>query len=324
MTKTQKIAITGGSGHLGTCLIQQLLSQGYFVNALYINNLPDVSHPNLNWIQGDITNAATIELLIENCSVLIHSAGMISIGSKKRDEVYSVNVTGTSTVVNVCKQISNIRLIHLSSSNAVKEVEENETFNEDRPYKTADDFIYPYTKALSEQLVLKAVANHNLNAIIIRPTSIVGPPDVKPSLLGQTILDLSQNKMPAITTGGYNLVDVRDVTQTIINGITKGKKGEIYLVGGEYLTVKEIAIASNSTKVPITISLNLLIILMPLINIYQKLFQLKWPITKESLITLKYAPKNMDISKVKKELNHNPRPIYESIEDLKNWFNKKL
>lgn len=323
MTKTQKIAITGGSGHLGACLIQQLLSQGYFINALYTNYLPDFLHPNLNWVHGDITNTVAIESLIENCSVFIHSAGMISIGSKESDEVYRVNVTGTATVVNACIQIPNIRLIHLSSSNAVKEVEERETFNEERPYKTADDFIYPYTKALSEQLVLKAVDDYNLNAIIIRPTSIVGPPDGKPSLLGQTILDLSQNKMPAITTGGYNLVDVRDVSQTIINSITKGEKGEVYLVGGAYLTVKEIATASNSTKVPVVISLNLLILLMPLINIYQKLFHLKWPITKESLITLKYAPKNMDISKAKQELNHNPRPINESIEDLKNWFYKK-
>jgi dihydroflavonol-4-reductase len=322
MIEKQKIAITGGSGHLGTCLIQQLISQDFTVNALYKNDLPNTTHPNLNWIQGDITNALAIETLIKDCAVLIHSAGMISIGSKETNEVYRVNVTGTETVVNACVKIPGIRLIHLSSSNAVKEVEKNAIFNEERPYKTAEDFIYPYTKALSEQLVLKAVAEQHLDAIIIRPTSIVGPPDNKPSILGQTILDLSQNKMPAITSGGYNLVDVRDVSQTIINGMTKGKKGAIYLVGGQYLTVKQIAEASNSNKIPIEIPLNMLLLFMPLINIYQKLFHLKWPITKESLVTLKNAPKNMDISKAKKDLNHNPRPISESIEDLKTWFNK--
>jgi dihydroflavonol-4-reductase len=62
---------------------------------------------------------------------------------------------------------------------------------------------------------------------------------------------------------------------------------------------------------------------MPLINIYQKLFHLKWPITKESLTTLKYAPKNMDISKAIKELNHQPRLVNESITDLLNWLNQK-
>ena len=142
---------------------------------------------------------------------------MISIGNKNHEEVYRVNVAGTDTIINACIQFPTIRLIHISSSNAVKESKGNEIFNEDRPYKKADDFIYPYSKASAEQLVLKAVTAHNLDAIIIRPTSIVGPSDNKPSLLGQTILDLHLNKLPVITTGGYDLVDVRDLSQTIIN-----------------------------------------------------------------------------------------------------------
>jgi len=321
--KTQRIAITGGSGHLGNCLIELLLSQGYLVNALHSNRSPIKKNKNLTWINGDINDAKAINTLIQNCEVLIHSAGLISIGSKNKDQVYRVNVTGTETVINECAKFSPIRLIHISSSNAVKECNANGIFNENRPYKNASDFIYPYTKALSEQLILKAVESQNLDAVIIRPTSIVGPADNKPSLLGQTILDLSQNKMPAITTGGYDLVDVRDLSQTIINSFVKGKKGEVYLIGGQYMTVKEIANASNSTKIPIELPLDLLLFLMPLINIYQRLFHLKWPITKESLVTLKLAPKHMDISKAKKELDHKCRPIDESIEDLLNWFQQK-
>jgi len=322
MLKTSKIAITGGSGHLGNCLIDQLLFQGYLINALYTSKLPNKKHKNLTWIQGDICDTKAINYLVSSCTVLIHSAGMISIGNKNKDEVFRVNVHGTDTILNACIKFPAIRLIHISSSNAVKESKGNEIFNEDRPYKTAKDFIYPYSKATAEQLVLKAVKSHNLNAIIIRPTSIVGAPDYKPSLLGQTILDLALNKLPAITTGGYDLVDVRDLSQTIINSFEKGEKGSIYLVGGQYTTVKEIALASNPNKIPIEISLNLLLFFMPFINVYQKLFHLKWPITKESLITLKLAPKNMDISKAKNELNHKCRPIHESIEDLKIWFKK--
>jgi dihydroflavonol-4-reductase len=321
MTK-KNIAITGGSGHLGTCLIKILLSQGYTVTALYTNNLPSEKHINLTWIKGDITDIKAINSLIENCDIVIHSAGIISIGHKNNDEVYRVNVKGTEKIVNECIKFPNIKLIYISSSNAVKEGEKNEVFNENRPYKTSNDFIYPYTKALAEQQVLKAVSNLDLDAFIIRPTSIVGPPDDKPSLLGGTILDLILCKLPAITTGGYNLVDVRDVSQTIINSFTNGKKGEAYLIGGQFMTVKNIAQAANPTKIPLTIHLNILLILMPFINIYKKLFHLKWPISKESLITLKFAPENMDFSKAIKELNHKCRPINESIQDLKIWFQK--
>jgi dihydroflavonol-4-reductase len=323
MINPQKIAITGGSGHLGTCLIDLLLSQNYLVNALYTNTLPTKKHDNLTWIKGDICDFNVINKLIQDCSTIIHCAGMISIGAKNTDEVYRVNVTGTENIVKACIKSPSIKLIQISSSNAVKETKDNEVFNENRPYKTVDDFIYSYTKATAEQFVLKAVKESNLNACIIRPTSIVGPPDDKPSLFGQTILDLSQNKMPAITSGGYNLVDVRDISQTLINCIDKGKKGEVYLVAGEYLTLKKIAKISNPQKTPIEIPLNLLLFFMPLINVYQKIFDLKWPITKESLVTVKFAPKNMDISKAKKELNHNPRPVKNSIEDLIDWFQTK-
>lgn len=319
MTISTRIAITGGSGHLGSCLIQLLLSQGYFVNALYTQELPNKTNNNLIWIKGDINDSKTIQTLINGSSVVIHCAGMISIGNKNADEVYRVNVNGTKTIVNECLKASGIRLIHISSSNAVIETNTTEIFDELRPYKTKRDFTYPYTKAKAEKHVLKTVLKFGLDAIIIRPTSIVGLPDYKPSLLGQTILDLKNKKLPAITKGGYNLVDVRDLSQTIINSIKKAKSGEIYLVGGEYFSVKEIAKTANPTKTPIQISLDLLLILMPFINLYQKLFGLKWPITKESIVTLKFAPKIMDISKARKELNHTCRPIKESITDFIDW-----
>jgi len=314
-----KIAITGGSGHLGNCIIKQLLLNGFSINALYTINKPSLTNPNLTWIKGDINESTAIESLISDCDILIHSAGMICIGDKNPKEVYKVNVNGTETVLNACLKEKGIKLIHISSSNAVEEGEKNEVFDETKPYKTNNDFAYPYTKAKAEKNVLNAVKNHQLNAIIIRPTSIVGPPDTKPSLLGQTILDIHNNKMPAITTGGYNLIDVRDLTQTIINSFELGKSGEVYLVGGDFMTVEGIAKASNSSQTPLKISLNLLLLIMPIINVYQKLFKLKYPITKESIVTLKRAPNNMDISKAKKELNHKSRPATESIQDFIAW-----
>ena len=323
MTTQKKVAITGGSGHLGNCLIEQLLHQDFAINALYTNNKPILSDINLNWIQGDITNKNAIQALIEDCDYLIHSAGMICIGDKNPEEVYRVNVIGTETIVDACIQKKNIRLIHISSSNAVQEGNKNEVFDEKRPYKTSADFAYPYTKATAEKYVLQAVKKHHLDALIIRPTSIVGPPDTKPSLLGQTILDINNNEMPAITSGGYNLIDVRDLAQTIINSFELGKSGEIYLVGGDFMSVEDIAKASNTAKTPLKISLNLLLVLMPVINAYQKMFKLKYPITKQSISTLKAAPNNMDISKAIKELNHKPRPATESIQDFITWSKQK-
>ena len=319
MTNLQQISITGGSGHLGTCLIKLLLDQNLSVKALYKNHLPIISHPNLTWIKGDVIDKDCIENFIENTSILVHAAGIISIGEKNRDVVYNTNVHGTEVVIEACAN-KNIRLIYISSSNAVTETENNDVFDENRPYKTKEDFLYGYTKALSEQNILKAVSIKNLDALILRPTSIIGPPDFTPSYFGQTILDMHNGQIPALTTGGYNLVDIRDVSQTIINSFTKGKTGEIYLIGGNYYSLKEIAAMANPNRKAIIIPLDILIFLSPLIYVFNKVYKMRWPFTRESLNILKKAPKNVDSSKAMTTLNHKIRPTKNTVEDLIKWF----
>ena len=317
-----EIAVTGGTGHLGYCLIQNLLKNGYLLTALYHKRIPEFEHSNLSWIQGDITAHVSLELLVEKATVIIHCASVISIGDQDEKEVYRINVDGTKSILKAC-QDKKIRLIYISSSAAVKETINTMIFDENRPYKTEKDFCYDWSKALSEQLVLREVKERGLDALIIRPTAIVGPPDHRPSYFGQTIEDLALNNMPITVSGGYNVVDVRDVSQTIINSIELGSTGEIYLVGGFYIRLKQIAELLNPHKKYFSVPINLLIGLLPILKLYQKLFPLKWPITKESLVKVKRAPKKMDSSKAMKYLNHQIRPTSETIIDLMEWFKKR-
>jgi dihydroflavonol-4-reductase len=67
------------------------------------------------------------------------------------------------------------------------------------------------------------------------------------------------------------------------------------------------------------ISLDLLLGLLPVIRIYEKVFSLRWPINRESLLTIKKAPKKVDSSKARKALAHACRPLEESVRDLIEW-----
>jgi len=319
MSEQLKIAVTGGTGHLGHVLIKNLLEKEFRVIALYRKQLPKMQHPNLVWIPGDVTNQTEADLLVQHANAVIHSAAVISIGNEIQDEVYDINVNGTKTILNACQRF-HCRLIYISSSTAVKETKDIAVFDENRPYKTQSDFIYEYTKALAEQLILNAVKSRQLDAIIIRPTSIIGPPDYRPSYFGDTIKNLAVQRFPFIISGGYNLVDVRDVSNTVINSIDKGVSGEIYLAGGSYLSLKQIAEIANPGMKFMVFPLNLLLWLMPVLKIYAKIFPMKWPVTKESLVILKRAPKNVDSSKAINQLNHKIRPVTDTIFDLLEWF----
>ncbi len=320
--KNRRIAITGGSGHLGNCLIDMLLQNNFLVRTLYYRTKPKIHHVNLDVIKGDIMNTDSIKNLIIDSSILIHTASIISIGDENKDDIFRVNVVATESIINSCIE-QKCTLIYISSSAAVLETKPDEIFNESRPYKSKTDFIYPWTKALAEQKILEAVHNKKLKAFIIRPTAIVGPPDWKPSHFGKVIFDLTSRKLNAITSGGYNIIDVRDLSQTIIQSISKGKVGEVYLVGGQYVMLKDIAKLLNPKSITICIPIDFLIFILPMINLYSKLFPLKWPITRESLITLKNAPIQLDMTKAIENLDHSFRPMESTILDLVSWHRKQ-
>ena len=321
MQENKKISITGGTGHLGTGLIEMLIKKNFSVNALYYHKEPTYKHPNLIWIKGDITKPGSCNALFNNSSALIHSASIISLGGIDKGIVYDINVRGTENIIASCLD-NKVKMIYISSSAAVVETSPHEVYNEKRPYKTKNDFTYDWTKATAEKRVLNSIKDKDLDAFIIRPTAIIGPPDKSPSHFGQTILDMADYKLPFITSGGYNIVDLRDLSQTIINSLDLGKKGEIYLVGGSYYSIRQIAKIANPTNYFISIPLSFLLFILPIIKLYEKCFSLPWPISKESLTTLKRAPKQMDCSKAKNELKHSVRPVKETIQDLITWFRK--
>ena len=315
------ISVTGGTGHLGRNLIEMLLGQGQKVKALKRNLETPYQHPNLTWIQGDLSDLIKLNSLLDKSAAIIHCASAISLGELNQDLVYDVNVTGTCNLLKACSE-RDIKFIYISSSTAVQDSMDNELFDENRPYKSDTKFYYAYTKAIAEQQVLSAVEKNNLDACIIRPTAIIGPADHHPSRFGATILDLYSAKLPFITDGGYNMIDVRDLSQTIINCISMGKKGRVYLAGGQYLSLKELSKLVNPDKIPPSIPVDFLILILPLINLYDKLFKLKWPVSRESLYTLKFSPKKMDSSRAIKELLHKSRPIKNTLVDLIKWFNE--
>lgn len=318
----ETIAITGVTGHLGFNLVKFLLQEGYQVRALIRSNQVPFIKDDLLWVHGDLTNVDNLNTLLHHSDTLIHCASLVSLDDLDKKNVYQTNVVGTKTLIDLCVK-NKIRMIHISSSSVGQTARRNEKFDESNPYIDDQNFYYAWTKAKSEKMVLSSVKNENLDAFIVRPTAIIGPADPKPSPFGQTIFDIHLGKLSILTSGGYDLVDVRDLCKTIIKSLTMGKKGEVYLIGGEYISIKKLARLLKPKGFQLIIPVDFLLFLLPLIKIYDRIFGLKWPITRESLYTLKHAPKHVNSSKAKQELLHVNRPIKTTLDDLIEWFNQK-
>jgi dihydroflavonol-4-reductase len=324
MSKT--IAVTGASGHLGNVLCRMLIESGFRVRAFYHTSQKSLQDLPLELIHGDVLNKDDLDRLITGCEIVINSAAIISIHGDPKGIVFKTNTQGPANVLEVSKRKGVRKLIHISSVHAVLEIPLTLPYDETRPYKKSSPPAYDYSKAIGEQIILNGAKEASLEVVVLRPSCIIGPFDCKPSEMGKALLDFYHQKIPVLPPGGYDFVDVRDVTRSIVSSIEKGLNGEIYLLSGKYYTLRELAQVIHRVtgkRVPkIALPFWLLQLAVPFHSVYCRLTGANPQITKESVIALRNGHPHMNSSKAIHQLGHSCRSIEESLHDFYEWQQK--
>ena len=318
-----RIAITGASGHIGSNLCRALISEGHEVRALINHTSKSLDGLPVEKIQGNILDKKSLEPLIAGSDIVIHLAATISIRGINEQDLLSININGTKNILEVIKKIPVKRFIHFSSIHALTQEPYYEILDETRTLALKDPILYNRSKAWSEQLVLEAI-NNGMDGLIINPTSVIGPNDFRPSLVGKAIIQICQNKFPGLIRGGYDWVDVRDIASGTVRAIEKGKTGERYLLSGKWLSLPDL-VGIISQNYPIK---NNHIILpywiaelgIPFLKLYAMLRKADPLYTRESLDIVRHSHRMISADKARKELGYQPRPIETTIKDTIEWF----
>ncbi len=119
----EKVLITGGAGFIGSHTTDLLLSQNIPVRVLdnlssgHRHNLP-TSHPFLDFIEGDITNAATVNQAMEDVSHCLNLAAQVSVVASLEDPQFSAmqNIIGFVNVLVAAQQNKIEKLVYASSA----------------------------------------------------------------------------------------------------------------------------------------------------------------------------------------------------------------
>jgi dihydroflavonol-4-reductase len=316
------VAITGASGHIGNCLVQDLKKQGATIKALVHNFRSVLDILDIELIQGNLSDTDSLNKLCEGADVVFHLAAQIVIQNKSVEQIYETNVTGTKNILKAAINCKVKKFIHFSSIHAFQTGSPGQLLDENRPLVETNKTIYEFTKAEGEREVLKAVKG-GLNAIILNPTAVIGPFDFRRSLLGQAILKIHQNRLPFLVSGGYNWVDVRDVVSASIRAIQSGRKGEKYILSGEYYNLEDLSTIISrisGCKIPVIVPVSLARLACPFITAYSS-FTNKTPLyTYQSLDILVNSPVNISNGKARKELNYVPRPLEQTVRDALTWY----
>jgi dihydroflavonol-4-reductase len=232
-------------------------------------------------------------------------------------------VNGTKLVIDNALQAGIKRFIHISSIHAFKQQPEIEILDELAAAADEKSYAYGRSKYAGQQIAL-AANSKGMEVLVINPTSIIGPYDFKPSLMGKAIIDLYKRRLPFIFDGGFNYCDSRDVANGIINAVTMGKPGEVYLLAGQWHSLREltqILSAASSKKInPVALSLSAGKLGLPFIKLLASIQRTEPLYTTEVLDALFKDNRNISSDKAKAALGYTSRPFEETIRDTFHWF----
>ncbi len=317
------VGITGASGHIGHNLVVRMLELGYKPKILIHNNDSLVKDPKLNKFSGNIKDSGSMHNFCKDLDVVIHLAAVISIGGFSTKEVFETNLEGTKTLLNAAMKEGIKRFIHISSIHALKHEPLEEAMDETRELALDSWLDYERSKARSEKWVLEQNSD-SFNVVVLNPTSVIGPEDHQPSLMGELLQMSYEGKIPGVIPGGYDWVDVRDIVNGIISSIDLGESGNRYILSGNWHTIKELTdtfleISDKSKKLPV-LPLWLAKLGIPFLYIFSKITGNRPLFGKESLYILQNGNNKISNKKAQKQLNYSTRPLKDTLEDTYSWF----
>jgi dihydroflavonol-4-reductase len=328
-----KLLITGASGLVGANLVRSLLEQGREIRALIHEDRRALHGLDAETVQADIRDPEALERAMAGVSVVYHLAGSISLEMGTWQQMAAINTQGTRNVVAACLKCGIERLVHFSSIDALRQDPLDQVLDENRPLvdeglsSAAMARIPPYdvSKAQAERAVLAGISS-GLDAVIIRPTAMLGPNDFKPSYLGQALLQLAEGKIPALVSNGFNWVDVRDVVSGAIKAGEIASPGACYILGGNWHTIREVAelVASfTGRSAPlVTVPLWLADLFAPLMLKLARLNGTQPVYTRVTLTALR-GNRHISSARATRELGYTARPLAQTVSDTLTWFQEQ-
>lgn len=318
--------ITGAKGHLARTIIRALRGTNCLIRGLILPTESGEDDQQITYYKGNVTQPESLDAVFSNIAfqetIVIHTAGIISIGDEVTPQMYAVNVQGTKNVVEQCRRSKVKRLVYVSSVHAIPEPDALSTISEVTNFHPEQvEGAYAKTKAEATRIVLEAAKN-GLDAVVVHPSGIVGPYDMGSNHMVQLVQTYLDGKLPAGVTGGYDFVDVRDVAQGCLKAAEKGRAGECYILSNRYYTIQELldcmrAAAGGHRK--ICVPLKLAQLAAPIFEKAAQLTHTRPLFTRYSLHTMA-SNGHFTHDKATMELGYHPRDLKITIADTVAWL----
>ena len=323
---SNKTFLTGATGFVGAAVARLLLAKGHSLRVLCRphNDRRNLEGLHVEIIEGDLTKPESYQNALKECRNLFHVAADYRIWVPDAATMNRINIDGTRALMLAALDAGIERIVYTSSVATLGLHKDGTPANEGSPVSFSNMVgTYKKSKYLAEAEVTRLIKHHHLPALIVNPSTPIGPRDVRPTPTGRMIVDAAKGKMPAYVDTGLNVVHVDDVAMGHWLAFEKGKIGERYILGGTNLALSDIlAIIAQIVGRPVPKIKLPRAPLYPLatgMEIAARLTGWEPMLTRDAL---RMSKKKMYFSttKAERDLGYKFRPAHDAIADAIAWF----
>ncbi len=321
--------VTGATGFVGSAVVRALLSRGDDVAVLARPTSPKDNLVGLD-VQirdGDLRDKTSLVNACSGADVLFHVAADYRLWARDPNELYASNVDGTRNLMEAALEADVSRIVYTSSVATLGGNGDGTPSNESTPVSIVDMVgHYKRSKYLAERVVDELVETRHLPAIIVNPSTPVGPRDIKPTPTGRVIRDAAAGRIPAYVDTGLNIAHVDDIAAGHLAAMELGQIGRRYVLGGEDLSLREILtmIAEICGRKAPTVRLPRRLV-YPIAYLSEAWAWITHGAEPQATVDgLKMAKKKMfyDSTRAVNELDYTCRPARDALVDAINWFDE--
>jgi dihydroflavonol-4-reductase len=315
-----RVAVTGGSGVVGTAVVRHLVASGDEVWALARSpqSSSKLAHLGASVVHGDVLDANAVDRLVKASERVFHIAGVNELCSRDPSRMWRVNVDATLSVLEASARAGVSRFVHTSSAVTVGE-DKGTVGTEESKHRGHFLSEYERSKTVAERLVFDSA--RDIEVVSVNPSSVQGPG--RATGTGALLLAAARGSLPALVDTTVSLVDIDDCARGHLLAAEQGRPGERYILSGAVTSIREAVTELNRQlgrpRRTWFIKASALTAIAPLIDASFRVVGKASPLCSESVRVLLNGHE-YDGSKATRALGLDYTPLPQTLSRAIDWF----